>query len=133
MSLYNAINGVNPATFFILPMLGHHPDYYPRFRDCFLSNNAQFIEVYTRVGGNNRNCGFGEEKLYSHPNFVRTYDDDYDSTYGWYIFSIPEKWKSDLDAIVEGRQFSEEYLNHIISIYPSLKDKITKFYYKLEA
>lgn len=133
MSLYNAINGVNPATFFILPMLGHHPDYYPRFRDCFLSNNAQFIEVYTRVGGNNRNCGFGEEKLYSHPNFVRTYDDDDDSTYGWYIFSIPEKWKSDFDAIAEGRQFSEEYLNHIISIYPSLKDKITEFYYKLEA
>ena len=131
MSLYNAINGVNPATFFILPMLGYHPDYYPRFRDCFLSNNAQFIEVYTRVGGNNRNCGFGEEKLYSHPNFVRTYDDDDDSTYGWYVFSIPEKWKSDLDAIVEGRQFSEEYLNHIISIYPSLRDKIMEIYYKL--
>ncbi len=34
MSLYNMINGVNPATFFILPMLGKHPDEYPRFRDC---------------------------------------------------------------------------------------------------
>ena len=133
MSLYNAINSVAPATFLILPMLGYHPGYYPRFRDCFLSNNAQFIEVYTRVGGNNRNCGFGEEKLYSHPNFVRTYDDDDDSTYGWYVFSIPEKWKSDLNAIVKGRRFSEEYLNHITSIYPLLKDKITELYYKLEA
>ena len=31
------INGVNPATFFILPMVAEkHPDSYPRFRDCFI-------------------------------------------------------------------------------------------------
>lgn len=52
MSLYNMINGVNPATFIILPMLGKHPDEYPRFRDCFIKDGM--IEVYTRVGGNNR-------------------------------------------------------------------------------
>jgi len=27
------INGANPSTFFILPMLDKHPDEYPRFRD----------------------------------------------------------------------------------------------------
>lgn len=36
MSLYNMLNGVNPCTFLILPMLGKHPDEYPRFRDCFI-------------------------------------------------------------------------------------------------
>jgi hypothetical protein len=37
MSLYNMMNGANPATFFILPMLGEkHPEQYPRFRDCFV-------------------------------------------------------------------------------------------------
>ena len=37
--LYNLINGVNLATFIILPMLGKHPDEYPRFRDCFIAEN----------------------------------------------------------------------------------------------
>ncbi len=60
MSLYNMINGVNPATFFILPMLGKHPDEYPRFRDCFVGEDQKSIEILTRVGGGNRHCGNGE-------------------------------------------------------------------------
>ena len=55
------INGVNPATFLFLPMLGKHPDEYPRFRDCFISEDETQKIVFTRVGGGNRNCGFGEE------------------------------------------------------------------------
>ena len=74
MSLYNMLNGVNIATFFILPMLDKHPDEYPRFRDCFIGEDKNSIVVYTRVGGGNRNCGFGEEELYKHPNFIKTYD-----------------------------------------------------------
>lgn len=81
MSLYNMLNGVNPATFFILPMLDKHPDEYPRFRDCFIGEDKNSIVIYTRVGGSNRNCGFGEEELYKHPNFIKTYDDCFDSTY----------------------------------------------------
>lgn len=80
MSLYNMICGVNPAAFFILPMLGKHPDEYPRFRDCFVSDDETSIEVLTRVGGGNR--GYGEEELMKHPNFLRTYDWDEDNTYG---------------------------------------------------
>ena len=64
MSLYNMINGFNPACVFILPLLGRHDKEYPRFRDCFLTDDGN-IAVYTRVGGGNRNCGFGERCLYS--------------------------------------------------------------------
>lgn len=68
MSLYNMICGVNPAAFFILPMLGKHPDEYPRFRDCFVSDDETSIEVLTRVGGGNR--GYGEEELMKHPALI---------------------------------------------------------------
>ena len=49
MSLYNMICGVKPATFFVLPMLGegHHPDTWPRFRDCFLGDE-EHLNMLTR-------------------------------------------------------------------------------------
>ena len=73
MSLYNLIYGVSSATFVILPMLGKHPEEYPRFRDCFLEPMGYKLEnefpimaalerekpaenciyVFTRMGGGN--------------------------------------------------------------------------------
>jgi len=80
------IEGVNPAAFFILPMLGKHADDYPRFRDCFVqkrkfklnkdglplmsidedspkwfdnefkSDPEPVICVFTRMGGGNSEC-----------------------------------------------------------------------------
>ena len=123
MSLYNMLNGVNQATFFILPMLGKHPDEYPRFRDCFVSDNE--IHIYTRVGGGNRNCGFGEEKLQKHPQFLRDFDDDFDSTYATYVFSVPEKWKPDFEILTKGnpKEISEEYKKELKRVYPKLSEK----------
>ena len=89
MSLYNMINGFSNACVFIMPMLGRKQEEWPRFRDCFV-NDDNNIEIYTRVGGNNRNQGYGEEKLYEDPNFIATYDDDYDNTYATYVFRVPD-------------------------------------------
>lgn len=122
MNLYNLMNGVNPATFVILPMLNRHPEEYPRFRDCWLNEDEQIV-VYTRVGGGNRNCGFGEEKLYQDPNFVKTYDDENDPTYGYYVFNVPEKWKTDFENIINGNKPSEDYLKQMCKVYPKLADK----------
>lgn len=129
MSLYNIMNGVNPSTFIILPMLGRHPDEYPRFRDCFINEEKQ-IEVYTRVGGNNRNNGYGEEVLYKDPNFVRTYDDDFDNTYGFYVFNVPEEWKEDFEKIIEGRgiEISDKYFEQMCKVYPMLSEKFHKMF-----
>lgn len=52
------LHGVNPATFLILPMLGKHPDEYPRFRDCFITEDDHIL-ILTRVGGPNRDEGYG--------------------------------------------------------------------------
>lgn len=127
MSLYNLIHGFNASCIFLLPMLDLHPNQIPRFRDCFLSEDEQHIDVYTRVGGGNRNCGCGEEKLYQHPNFVKTWDDDFDNTYATYRFSVPEKWMNDFTIIRDKgvTEMSDEYFKQICKIYPKLIDKLT--------
>lgn len=124
MSFYNMANGFNPACVFIMPMLGRKQDEWPRFRDCFVSPDGN-IEIYTRVGGANRGCGFGEEELYKDPNFITSYDDDFDNTYATYVFSVPEKWKEDFDKIVDGkiRETSLEYQNYLREFFPMLEEK----------
>ena len=131
-NLYNMMFGVNPATFYILPMLGKHPDEYPRYRDCFVNEENQIV-VMTRVGGNNRKAGYGEEELYKHPNYVSTYDDESDNTYGYYVFSVPEEWKDDFHKIMTKQKPSEEYIDCICNIYPKIADKIRKQFDELNA
>lgn len=123
MSLYNAIAGFSSECVTLLPMLGIEPKDYPRFRDCFLTDDNT-IAIFTRVGGNNRNQGYGEEILYKHPNFYTTYDDKYDSTYGVYVFTIPSKWSKDFNKIVSGKfeDVSDDYVSQVKEIYPELAE-----------
>ena len=124
MSLYNIMAGINPATFLILPMLGKkHPAEYPRFRDCFIVDGE--IHIFTRVGGHNRNCGFGEKELQNHPNFLRDEDSPHDNTYATYMFSIPQEWKEDADKIVNGKllEISDAYKERLYTVFPKLKEQ----------
>ncbi len=118
------INGFNPACVFIMPMLGRKQDEYPRFRDCFVTEEHN-IAIYTRVGGGNRDCGYGEEKLYEDENFLTTYDDEYDRTYGTYEFKVPDKWKEDFNKIMDGKysEVSTEYINYLKEFYPKLAEQ----------
>lgn len=114
--LYNALFGMNPDQDKLLGLLGlSHGDFY-RFRDCYLTEDAE-IAVYTRGGGGNRedhddpSVEFGK-----HPCFLRAADDDFDCTYMTYFFKAPdgaeaaiaameptlspgEKWRALLDAL----------------------------------
>jgi hypothetical protein len=134
MSFYNMIMGANPAVFFILPMLGErHPDEYPRFRDCFIEQEEgkePEIHVYTRVGGGNRNDGFGEEELYKHPNFLRTWDDDFDNTYATYAFSVPEEWREDFKKVSSGniKEVSAAYKERLYKVFPKLNEKFDEIF-----
>lgn len=123
MSLYNMVNGFNPACVFIMPMLGRKQDEWPRFRDCFVTEDNQ-IAIYTRVGGNNRGQGYGEEELYKDPNFVKTFDDSFDDTYATYVFNVPEKWKADFDKLMEKKfsETSEEYQTMLREFFPKLNE-----------
>ena len=108
------MNGVNPATFLFLPMLGKHPDNYPRFRDCFITDDNTIL-VLTRVGGSNRGCGYGEEEIMKSPYFIKTYDADWDNTYGYYEFKVPEVWKDEFESLLNGNKPSEKYLIQIFT------------------
>ena len=123
MSLYNMMFGFNPACVWVMPMLGRKQEEWPRFRDCFVEDGK--IAIYTRVGGNNRGCGYGEDALYKDPNFVTSYDDDFDNTYATYVFNVPEKWKADFDKICDGKisSTSTEYQQYIREFYPKLNEQ----------
>lgn len=136
MSLYNMINGVNPITFLILPMLGHHPDKYPRFRDCFIGDEDHpeyndHIHIYTRTGGGNREA-FEEENewMTSLENYVTDFDDSFDSTYASWVFSVPEKWEEDFQKFKDGKikDFSVEYRKEMDRVYPKLKEKFEEIF-----
>lgn len=133
MSLYNLINGVNQSTFFILPMLGKHPDEYPRFRDCFVDIDDKTINIYTRVGGGNRESHKDEiEELRKNQNYIRDYDDNFDNTFATFVFSIPEKWKIDFDKLInnKGNEISDEYKQELKRVFPKLAEKFDTIFAK---
>lgn len=82
------------------------------------------IAIYTRVGGLNRNSGYGEDELYKDPNYVSTYDDSFDNTYGTYLFNVPDRWKADFDLIMDGKipEVSEDYYQYVSEFYPKLAE-----------
>lgn len=145
MSLYNVMNKVNPATFFILPMLAEkHAEDYPRFRDCFVQKTGfklidgmpvmqpqikdeknEKIYVFTRTGGGNRSS-FKEEikEMQGHPNYITDYDDPFDNTYAMFEFSVPEEFKADYDRMVtEGpEKVSKTLQKRIRKVYPKLSE-----------
>ena len=124
MSIYNMINGFSKACIYIMPLLGRKQDEWPRFRDCWVTKDNN-IAIYTRVGGNNRGCGYGEEELYKDENFIRTYDDDFDDTYATYEFKCPDKWQSDFNKLLESKfsEVSDEYVALLEEFFPALAAK----------
>ena len=135
MSLYNMLHGVNPCCFWILPMLGRHPDQYPRFRDCFLEDEERpqhngRIQVYTRAGGGNRDDYELEIiGLRSMETYVTDHDDSFDSTYATFVFEVPGRWQDDYEKIRAGEvgEISEEYTQQMFTVYPKLKEQLLTF------
>lgn len=152
MSLYNTVNGINPAAFYVLPALGKHPEEYPRFRDCFygkLSNSEEdkdffgvpikklskekVISVYTRVGGNNRGSFISQiEEMRKMPNYLEDYDDNFDNTFATFVFSVPEEWKEDIEKIMEGKaaDISNKYVEQLKKVYPKLAHQFDTLFSK---
>ncbi len=140
MSLYNMINGVNPATFILLPMYGKHPDEYPRFRDCF--SDGRTVELLLRMGGDNGNCWEDNndncdcpactlnKMLEESPHFLKRTDAEFDSTYCKILFSIPEEWEEDYKKIMDARagEVSDAYVENACKIYPKIDGKLREIF-----
>lgn len=64
-----------------------------RFRDIYVNADGTEIILYTRNGGGNREClVYVNERLTQHPNYIKDYDDDFDCTYAYFHFSVPEEY-----------------------------------------
>ena len=132
MSLYNMMNGVNWTAFLCLPVLGKHPDEYPRFRDSFvgIEGRPEFdgkIVLLTRTGGNNREDYQDEiDEMYSMPTFIADFDDDFDNTYAYWVFDIPEEWKKDFLLVMDRKftEVSQGYVDMVSKVYPKVEAQI---------
>ena len=64
------------------------------------------------------------------PGYLADFDDSFDNTFASWIFSVPDKWKSDFLALIEGRviDVSAEYKDQIKLVYPKLADQIDSIF-----
>lgn len=118
MGLYNALFGKNPNSEVLKSILNLDQENGKwrtgRFRDIYVEkgkDGKNYIILYTRNGGGNRDhwdFSYAEHKegencpcagctimyhLPKHPNYINDWDDDFDSTYAYIKFSIPEIYK----------------------------------------
>ena len=91
MSLYNMIAGFNPLAPLCVVILRLHPSDIPRWRDAWLSDDGQEITVLTRTGGGNRETyADTNEEMRQVAGFISDEDDDFDSTFARFRYSVPE-------------------------------------------
>lgn len=82
--------GVNARR--ILQVLGIDPTQIQRFRDASFAKDGErhVLRIMCRTGGGNR-ADFPNAVLTQHPRYLRDCDDDFDSTFAYYYFSIPDE------------------------------------------
>ena len=107
MSLYNTLFGKNEDTPILLGMLGVNQEYFGRFRDVELINDGTIIRAFTRIGGGNREDYEDTwEEIRNHILYLKDYDDDFDCTYAYIEFSIPDYYKETAKKMFKGEPIS---------------------------
>lgn len=122
MSLYNALFGVNPMAPLILLALNTTHNAIPRFRDAYLNEAGEMV-IYTRTGGGNRDYydsaeSYAASRDMSDPDndykgpfndslrqlegFLGDEDDDFDSTYASFRYSVPPAFKPIIETLKVG-------------------------------
>ena len=93
MSLYNRLFGENEDAAALLGMLHLTKNKFGRYRDVYLNKEGTVISVLTRIGGGNRS---DYNQVYTdikkHPHYIKDYPDDFDDTYQYFDFSVPEEY-----------------------------------------
>ncbi len=109
MSLYNALFGINEEMPVLLGMLEVNTEYFSRFRDVELMKEGTIIRVFTRTGGGNRQ-DYKEnwEQIRKHELYIKDYDDEFDNTYAYIEFKVPDKYKETAKHMFKGEPISFE-------------------------
>lgn len=94
MSLYNRLFGENKEAPVLLGFIGLNKGIFMRYRDVYLNKDGTIITVITRTGGSNRkDYRQSFTDIRKNINYIRDYDDEFDSTYCYFEFKVPEKYK----------------------------------------
>jgi len=112
MSLYNTLFGENQEAHVLLGMIGLNKEYFQRYRDIELINNATIIRVFTRLGGGNRpDYQTTWDKIRRHELYLGDYDDGFDETYAYIEYKIPEQFKETAKKMFKGEPipFKEKF------------------------
>lgn len=112
MSLYNILFRENKEAPVLLGMLGVNKEYFGRYRDIDLIENATKIRVFTRLGGGNRpDYKDTWNKIRKHDLYIKDYDDDFDCTYAFIEYKIPDKFKETAKKMFKGEpvSFSDKF------------------------
>ena len=92
MSLYNMVFGMNPDADKLLSLLGKTAGDFGRFRNVYMEDG--YIVVHTRNGGGNREDYEDVfDEMSDHPWYSHDADDDFDCTYAYFYFRVPEAFK----------------------------------------
>ena len=73
----------------ILKRIGLKKTDFGRFRDIWLNESEDIIQVKCRTGGMNKQLE--KHNIYKNEYFRKTYDWDFDNTYAFYVFALPDK------------------------------------------
>ncbi|GAH11948.1 unnamed protein product [marine sediment metagenome] len=105
MSLYNLLHGTNKLAPLLLKVLKLDTSDVGRFRDIYLNKDGTKIILLTRNGGGNREDYQDVfESMERHPNYLTDYDDDFDCTYAYIEFSVPERFKESIAKLSTGKK-----------------------------
>lgn len=104
MSLYNNLFSVNQHTGYFLQILDIRMEEIGRFRDIWLNEDGTKIILLTRNGGGNRKkfVNFTEAMRQHHPCYLKDYDDEYDATYAYFEFRVPEFAEEECKKLATG-------------------------------
>lgn len=112
MSLYNTLFGENEESPVLLGMIGVNKEYFDRYRDVELIHDGTRIQVFTRLGGGNR-PDYKEtwDKIRNHHLYIKDYDDDFDCTYAYIEYNIPDEFKETAKKMFKGEPatFKEKF------------------------
>ena len=103
MSLYNMLFGSasEDRRNFLFGLLGKTSADFGRFRDIYVAD--EFIVVYTRNGGGNReDYEHVFEEMSNHHLYVNDEDDDFDCTYASIYFRHPPEYTEVLKEMAKG-------------------------------
>lgn len=102
-NMYNQMHGENKDAVALLGMIGCTREMFCRYRDTYICDNGNNIIVYTRLGGSNR-PDYKEtiEIIRTNPNYLEDYDDDFDETYAYFKFKVPENYLDTTKKMYKG-------------------------------